>query len=198
MAVYRRPAKQGQLDGACGFYAIVNALHVLEPELEQKELFYITLSAFLSDGNPMGFVDGTRRGTIKNTLSRVISLLNKDYSFTDDKNGTPYQFGFNIPFWIKDKERNRKTVLDTLSSANYRRGQVCILGYEYCSAERAYNHWTVIKNVRDNILMTFDSDEEARTISLDHARVDSGQGRNNSRPYNIISGDIFIIYKTEI
>ncbi len=34
-----KAAKQGHLDGACGFYAIANAIHLLEPELTQKEIF---------------------------------------------------------------------------------------------------------------------------------------------------------------
>jgi len=35
-----KAAKQGHLDGACGFYAIANAIHLLEPELKQKRDFF--------------------------------------------------------------------------------------------------------------------------------------------------------------
>jgi hypothetical protein len=39
MAVKKRPALQGELDGACGFYAMANGIHLLEPELALPEIF---------------------------------------------------------------------------------------------------------------------------------------------------------------
>ena len=70
-----KPAIQGHLDGACGFYAIVNAIHLLEPDIPQQELFNIAFSTFIQDGNPMAFIEGTSRGTIKNVLSRLLEYI---------------------------------------------------------------------------------------------------------------------------
>ena len=99
MSVIRlRPHIQGELDGACGFYAIVNALRLLEPELEGKELFNFAMRGFLESGNPMAFSEGTRRGSIKNTLSRTIASVHSEFILKNE-DGTPYRFGFNIPYW---------------------------------------------------------------------------------------------------
>jgi hypothetical protein len=85
MAVKKRPALQGELDGACGFYAIANGIHLLEPELALPEIFPIILQQYVFDGDPMGFVNGIARGSLKNTLSRTMALLNAEYEFYDRK-----------------------------------------------------------------------------------------------------------------
>lgn len=104
MSVKRiKPSKQGDLDGACGFYAVVNALRSLEPELNENELFTQTIKAHLADGNPMSFVEGIFRGSIKNVLSRVLDYLGLNYDFTYNITAVPYIFDFKIPYWMHDK-----------------------------------------------------------------------------------------------
>lgn len=191
-----KAAKQGHLDGACGFYAIANAIHLLEPELDQQEIFYLALQGFLEDGNPMRFVEGTRRGSVKDTLSRVLEKLQEKYDF--DWNGTPYHITSAIPYWHKDKVRTRKDVIDTLEWANYKQGKVIIMGYTHQQnkdIDNFFAHWTVVKMCKDANLYTFDSGFEEKKIPLDHIRVDAQKDQHSSRPYNIASGDFFQIWR---
>jgi hypothetical protein len=189
------PAKQGSLDGACGFYAIANAIHLLEPELKQKEVFYLAFKEFLKDGgNPMRFINGTNRGSIKNTLSRIIKKLHETYLFTLD-NGSPYSINFEIPFWLEDKPRTRNDVLEVLSSAKYKKGCVVLMGYTFNDGNGDYAHWTVIKECKDGYLHTFDSDSENKRINLDDIRIDAQREQHASRPYNVASAELFKIWR---
>lgn len=189
-----KPAKQGNLDGACGFYAIVNAIHLLEPDIPQQELFNVVISTFIKDGDPMAFIEGTRRGTIKNVLSRLLEYIHSNYELTDNTTNEPYRIKFSIPYWINDIERSRKDVIDTLSQANYRKGTVCILGFAMNDGDELdYAHWTVIQAFKDRCFITHDSGEEAKKINLDTIRIDSQQRKNSQRPYNFFSEDIFVI-----
>ena len=190
-----KPAKQGQLDGACGFYSIVNAIHLLEPELPPQELFSEAISAFIQDGDPMAFVEGTRRGTVKNVLSRVIGYIHSYYELTDDKTNQPYQLTFSIPYWVKDTERSRQDVIDILGQSNYRKGTVCILGYEMNDGVNSCKHWTVIKGFKDDNVITHDSGGGAKKISLNTVRVDSKLSKHSQRPFNFLSEDIFVIQR---
>lgn len=196
-----KPSKQGELDGACGFYAVVNALRCLEPDLEAGELFTQTLKAHLLDGNPMSFVDGTNRGTIKNVFSRVIDYLHANYELTDNKTKKPYFFDLKIPYWRLDKERDRKHVLETIRQADFKAGTVCIIGYEYVSGDEDdedYAHWSVVRKVSETGLNLVDSSKEKMLITFDELRVDSKKQKSNlARPYNLKSGDIFLISRVE-
>jgi hypothetical protein len=188
-------AKQGDLDGACGFYAVVNAIHLLERELDNQDVFRLVFKAFLEDGDPMRFIDGTNRGAIKKILSRVLKELHKDWIFTLN-NGNEYTFNFEIPFWEKSKIRTRPDVLKNLEIADYRHGHVFIMGYTYNDGSTKNSHWTVIKKCTDSCLHTFDSSGEDKKISFDSIRVDDKSfDKHIARPYNIDSGDLFHIYR---
>lgn len=187
------PAKQGHLDGACGFYAVVNAINLLEPELPQQELFNVAISAFIQDGNPMAFVEGTNRGTIKNVLSRLIAYIHSTYELTDNKTNQAYQLTLSIPYWIKNTARSRQDIIDILSQSDYHKGTVCILGYGMNDGEDDYEHWTVVKALKGDNVITHDSSGEAKKISLDTVRVDSKLTKHSQRPYNFYSEDLFII-----
>ncbi|MBS6737115.1 MAG: hypothetical protein KH310_03385 [Enterobacteriaceae bacterium] len=193
MAVKKRPALQGELDGACGFYAIANGIHLLEPELTLPEIFPIILQQYVFDGDPMGFVNGIARGSLKNTLSRTMALLNAEYEFYDPKTREQWQFTFSMPYWHNDKPRDRRDILDTLSLANHKEGRVIIQAYDYNDGEQEYSHWTVISKVTDEGLATWDSSKEVKCIPFDKIRVDSIQHSNIARPWNIRSADTFVL-----
>jgi hypothetical protein len=191
-----KPSLQGHLDGACGFYAVVNALQAIEPDFDARELFTQAIKAHLKDGNPMSFVEGTMRGSIKNVLSRVIDYIHENYELTDKITKQRYYFDVKIPFWHNDKERSRKDVLSILQKSDYSQGTVCIVGYQFNDGDddNAYAHWSVIRSADEKSLKTLDSSKEKVSIEYDEIRVDSmSQVRNSSRPYNIISADIFVI-----
>lgn len=191
-----KPSKQGQLDGACGFYSIVNAIYSLEPDFDRDEIFAQAYAANLLDGDPMNFIDGTRRGTIKNVLSRVIDFLHEYYELTDNETGNPYRLVFKMPFWHLDKNRDRKAVLNFLKQADNEAGIVCIIGYEYKPSddvESHYYHWSVVTKATEKGLEFFDSGNEDDDVSYDKIRVDGQQNFHIARPYNITSSDLFVI-----
>ncbi|MFH0226220.1 hypothetical protein ACGRPS_17090 [Vibrio furnissii] len=191
-----KPARQGDLDGACGFYAIVNAIHILEPELDRIKLLDWAMRGYLVDGDPMNFFRGTYRGSVKNTLRRLIDRLNNhpDFELVDDMTNVAYEFDFSMPFWMDCPDREK--VLEYLTNANNKEGRVCIMAYDYDDGDREpYAHWTVIKGVTDGQLLTHDSSGEIRKIGLDRLRVDAENNKHKSRPFNIRGKDIFIIYR---
>jgi len=186
-----KPVKQGDLDGACGFYAIVNALKTLEPDLNESELFTQVIGSYMLDGDFNNFFEGTRRGSIKNTLSRVIEYINNRYDLFNDKTLELYEFNFTIPYWYKDTPRTRKKVLEVIKQADNGKNKVCIIGYDYEQG----GHWSVVKKVTDKGMHMVDSSYEKPIIHFDDAKVDSVHKPNRSKPYNLCSGDIFIIEK---
>lgn len=198
MSVKRiKASEQGDLDGACGFYAVVNALRSLEPDLNAKELFTQTIKAHVVDGNPMSFVEGTRRGTIKDVLSRVLDYIHSHYSLTDNASGDSYIIESKFPYWHLGKERSRDEVISVLKSADFKSGVVCIIGYDYNSGienDSPYSHWSVVSKANELGLHLIDSSEEKKFISFDEVRVDSVKQKHNSaRPYNICSGDVIVV-----
>ncbi|EWH10108.1 hypothetical protein DS2_09187 [Catenovulum agarivorans DS-2] len=186
-----KPVKQGDLDGACGFYAIVNALKTLEPAFDEQELFTQVIGGYMQDGDFNSFFNGTRRGTIKNTLSRVIDYINGQYDLFDDKTAELYRLKFSIPFWHKDTARTRKSVLKEIQQADNGKNLVCIIGYDL----QYGGHWSVVKKVSDKGLHMVDSSYEKSIIPLAEMRVDSNQKPSKLKPYNLCSDDIFIIEK---
>ncbi len=199
MSVIRlRPHIQGELDGACGFYAIVNALRLLEPELEGKELFNFAMRGFLESGNPMAFSEGTRRGSIKNTLSRTIASVHSEFILKNE-DGTPYRFGFNIPYWQSMPSRRAEVIsqLENLSPAN---GVVAVIAFEKwkdkANPQGRYAHWTVISKLLDGDLHTFDSDGEQMKIPLRSVRFDDQREiAHSARPYNLWSDYLFLVHR---
>jgi hypothetical protein len=186
-----KPAKQGELDGACGFYAIVNAIHALEPSFDKPELFSQVLAAFLRDGDYMSYFNGTRRGTIKNTLSRVLDYLNSHFDMYHDKTQEFYEFEFSIPYWLGDTSRNRKQVLEQMAQADNAKNCVCIVGYDHQTG----GHWSVVKKVSDRGLHMLDSGNEKSIIPPDDLTIDSSRNPGPSKQYNFTSEDIFVIRK---
>lgn len=157
------PAQQGNLDGACGFYAITNAIHLLEPDLAPFDIFRAAWKNFLKDGDPMRIIDGTTRGNLKKILSRTISEINESYTLTNSDE-SPYSFEFEIPYWHSEKSRGRDDVLDILQSVNHRKGCVAIVGYSYAQSKNGnnYNHWTVIRESDQQGIVTHDSSGEKK------------------------------------
>lgn len=193
-----KPAKQGQLDGACGFYAILNAITALEHSLQRKEVFTQVIGAFMQDGNFSNYFEGTRRGTIKNTLSRVIDYFNTQFEFYDDKTQERYEFEFTIPYWQKDTSPKRKAVLSHIDQADNGKECICIVGYEYFvddPNDPLGGHWSVVRRTSDKGLHMLDSSEEKSIIPLNELTVDSSRKPGPLKPYNFFSGDIFVIRK---
>ncbi|MFA6921416.1 MAG: hypothetical protein WC216_06195 [Gallionella sp.] len=182
----RKPAKQGQLDGAGGFYAATHALSILAPKIPREYIFEAVIWAAMQDGNPMNFVKGTRRGTVKNILSRTIALLNAQ--FTDN------QFDFSIPYWQSQPE-DRKAFFSTFDNLSHKNGMVAIIGYAHKPDPiNHYHHWTVVREFDGECFTTFDSGGEKIKIGMSEMRVnDPHFSYHSAQPYFMNSDDIFLV-----
>ena len=169
----------------------IETAYIPEKEFDEEELFTQVISGFLRDGDVNRFFDGTYRGTIKNTLSRVLKYINENYDLYDDNTLELYELVFSIPYWQLDEQRSRKQVLEQISQANNGKSCVAIIGYEHATG----GHWSVVKKVSSKGLHMVDSSYEKRVIPLEELRVDSKQNKSRKKPYNLISDDIFILNK---
>ena len=186
-----RPSKQGVLDGTCGFYSTTNAISILAPSLPREYIFEAVIRSAMQDTDPMRFVIGTNRGTIKNTLSRTIALLNN--AFGQKLGG---EFDFSIPYW-QTAPSERRHFIASLDGIHHKCGKIAILGYSYkptSSPSDRYDHWTVIREFDGNRLVTYDSSGGKQIIPVSEIRVnDTHNAFHSSQPYFINSDDLFII-----
>ena len=189
--------KQGELDGLCGIYSVTNAIMLLT-EIEPDFTFNYALKSMFKDKNPMSVVDGFEIGTLKDVLSRTIKYLNSGKaSLEDEETGEQYipSLDFKIPFWQTEPDRAvfQKTIMEAKKTDT-----VAILGYSYSDgdSENDYSHWTVIKNVTESNLMTFDSDQESTRISWDKTLITSNNSslsKHAKRPFLIRPQDLVLI-----
>ncbi len=189
--------KQGELDGLCGIYSVTNAIMLLT-EIEPDFTFKYALKSMFKDKNPMAVVKGFEIGTLKDVLSRTIKYLNSGKASLEyEETGEEYipNLDFKIPFWQTEPDRAefRKTVMEAK-----RTDTVAILGYWYSdgNSKNDYSHWTVIKNVTESNLMTFDSDRELSRISWDKILVtsnNSSMSKHAKRPFLIRPQDLVLV-----
>ncbi len=186
-----KPARQGVLDGACGFYATTHAISILVPDLSREYIFEAVIRSAMQDGDPMNFIKGTRRGTIKNILSRTISLLNQQFS-----GSLQGSFKFSIPYW-QTAPLSRKDFFSTFNGLNYKSGKSAILGYSNKPTNDPgahYHHWTVAREFYGDVFVTHDSSGEKKLISSSEMRVnDYHHSYHSGQPYFMESDDVFIV-----
>lgn len=196
-----KPKKQGNLDGACGFYSVANAVNLLT-EIDPDITFRCLIESMLQDKNPMCFVDGMERGTLKDIISRTFKRLNaNDFELIDEETGDDYIPGLKcqIPYW-QTEPTNRGDFINLLKGVDLvKNGVVAIIGYDYRPDEDGaqYSHWTVVNKVTDKNLITFDSSDERKLISWDKVRVSSSsddKSYHSKRPFFIFPKDVFLIY----
>lgn len=135
------PYQQGQLDGLCGVYALVNAVDYLCGPLSTKEaqqLFFAILK-HLEDKPPLA-----RRccdGLVINDLAGVLnSVVCKHYPI---KRYKPFHRQPGI-----DKTR----YLQSLQTFLHQPNTLVLL-----ALEGYYSHWTLIHRITDKTLRTYDS-----------------------------------------
>lgn len=194
------PQKQGELDGACGFYSVANALNLLTG-IDPDVTFRCLIESMLQDKNPMCFVDGMRRGTLKDIISRTFKLLNEGgIKLIDEFSGEKYipNLVCKIPYW-QSEPKNRSEFLRLMKDVNLNKnGVVAIMGYKFSQNEHttSYAHWTVIKKVTDKSLITFDSSGERKVVPWNKVRVSSENDDKNfhsETPYFLFPKDLFLI-----
>lgn len=143
----RRPYAQGDLDGLCGVYAVINAVYVLVPgltEAKARRLFQVLLKGVRAQDT--GPVPLAARGLAKAQLERA--LLDADQYVRR-------QFGGRLVVGRVPKADARAWSLATLWRLLDRRlgkGWVAILGLG-----GVHDHWTLALRVTPETIRLFDS-----------------------------------------
>jgi len=177
------PARQGDLDGACGFYAVVNAVQLLYPKIDRTRLFN-----HIVHDHTQHFVHGTGR----NQLNRV---LQKAESFMASRRvGMPIRI--ERPFW-KCTPATLEEYWETLRNMQGE-SEVPIIGYEFNKGDKPNTdaHWSVVRKVTKKHLILHDSDGTKR-IPRERSQRISEYIRHQRRPYFLDTTATFVIARAE-
>jgi hypothetical protein len=180
-----KPAKQGDFDALCGFYAIANSLTFLFPDMDKADIFTTMFDYYIEEfETAYDVLYGIYRMKLNKILNHVVHHF--------DIPCKVYR-----PFWSK-KAEDIHEFLNTVRGIQNRQDSVFIIGYEHGieGAKNYFSHWTVIKKITGKSLLTFDSDNEKSRISLDRCRLWS-ENYSEEKPYRLSSTDTFIILKVD-
>lgn len=174
-------AYQGELDGLCGPYAIVNAYHRcgLKEDWVGQDLFNIACLAV--DGWPSILWEGTSFPQIRTMLAACQKALKKAYG----KGGEEFHIEVDYPFSGKGKPKSNAEYwrrFENLLSCN---DTLCgILGME-----NPHEHWIAFENGK-KLLSLFDSDAKGDRWLI--AKDDIHAGRRYRRKYLVNRRELVI------
>jgi hypothetical protein len=165
-----RPFEQGDLDGLCGVYAVVNAVrltahpHRRLPTAECRELFAALLAELADEGRLRGFV---AHGLGTRVLAR---LLRRAGRWLRKRHGLALEV--RRPFAKRD-EPGPEACLRALAEHLARPGTAAIVGSD--------EHWTVVRAVTPKRLLLADSNGRRHFAT---ATVSAAAGAGSaSRPW---------------
>ncbi|MCY4498160.1 MAG: hypothetical protein OXC14_12830 [Rhodospirillaceae bacterium] len=159
-------AYQGNLDGLCGPYAIVNAFDRcgLNEEWLGQDLFNIACLAM--EGWPNILWEGTDWAQMKTILKACQKALRKAYRAA----GKEFHVKVEYPFTGKRKPRSNKDYWERFEEIFSQNDVVCgILGIEH-----PHEHWIAFEN-RKRPLSVFDSDPDDETRRIRKNDIYAGE-----------------------
>lgn len=137
-----KPYRQGQLDGLCGVYALINAVNVLCGPLtmRQSQALFRDILLFLESRGPLAdrCVDGLYIQQIASVLKHVVC---QQYPIIRFK---PFHRCPRVGI-----HRYLQTLEDFLSVPNR---------VVFTAIEGHYSHWTLISRITEHTLQVYDSD----------------------------------------
>ncbi|OAI07031.1 hypothetical protein A1353_08390 [Methylomonas methanica] len=136
-----KPYRQGQLDGLCGVYAMVNAVDVLCGPISKRHAksLFLEILAFLESRGPIA--EQCTYGIVVQDMAAILKhVICKQYPIQRSKpfHGRP----------TVDKQHYLQTLDDFLQQPQTV-VLTCIEGY--------LNHWTLIERITDKALHCYDS-----------------------------------------
>jgi hypothetical protein len=176
----RKPLRQGDLDGLCGVYAIINAVRCVHPRLSKpmaERLFRVLMQALAADGQtkPGSMV---YRGITRATQAKLIGVARRHVAA---KHGLTFEV-VRLPSRPHPKRSWSIAELTLRLSDHVRDGGVAIVALRGCMA-----HWTVIVAVTPKQFRMRDSD------GLHIIRRDDCVVALDSTKISIPPGDVFLI-----
>jgi len=140
----KKPYKQGLLDGMCGFYAIINAMHYLKTDMSMTKAESLLKSMILTKPYSFHslFCDGTY---FENVLSLVKHTVRNKHGYKDFKYAVPFKDD------IFDDAYEYVACLNELIDG---KNSVAIV-----SVGSPWYHWTVVSkvNTKEEKIHLFDS-----------------------------------------
>ena len=139
-----QPFSQGDLDGLCGVYSVLNTLKALgfRNNLKGRQTILVTILVQLyHDKQSSQFIiDGITTPDISRILKNIIK--------------PEYEITYSKPFHSK-AEIDIAELWDALSSHLKKQNRAAIL----CIEGKAYGHWTVVTSITERRITLFDSDK---------------------------------------
>lgn len=164
------PLKQGELDGLCGVYSIINAAKYLFPKdkIDLEDLFAFILTKIDERNNPKlvtVILNGMSRKTLvtlyNDVLREYIFHIDKDLDMVADKKQLESsQIGTAV--------QEMKEFFDRSKEDKIRR--IIIVGID-----GKINHWTCIIGIKDNQIEIYDGEIKAYNISNFHITKEDGK-----------------------
>ena len=168
-----RPKRQGAFDGACGFYAVHNAVSLICPKLVSDDDFSVLLQALSTDGFPRQFFQGTGRNQLNSMLTRLLA----DGRFEDVTIQRPFWTGAATlgGFWTAIEHHLNEPRTAAIVGFNHARA----------AGDDEYSHWSVVCGATSKTFTLHDSaaDLSLRRILRRRSRVWDDKSHHSGRPY---------------
>lgn len=140
----KKPYKQGLLDGMCGFYAVVNAIHYLKPDMSTLQAEKLLKSLILTKPYSFHslFCDGTYYENITHMMKHVCNNVRgyKDFSYSTPFENDEFEDAYEYMACLNEHVDGKKSVA-------------------IVSVGNPWYHWTVINkvNMKNECIHLFDS-----------------------------------------
>lgn len=140
-----KPYRQGDLDGLCGIYAVINAVCLISDNIKiepLQDIFHKTIKLQIKHRKSVTFmVNGISQAKVARLMQRIIKP------------------NFNIKYSRPYKTRKELSVPELWSSySDYLNGsdKRCII---ICYETKTYGHWSIVQAMTAKRLYLFDSSE---------------------------------------
>lgn len=173
-----RPFRQGDLDGLCGIYAIINALRLFYPHLSRTVCEYHLFEIFKQFHSTKANLDFIIDGSTVHDISRAFkTFLCAQYNLT-----------YRKPFHTRSSVTLNElwdSMTEFLNCTSPRAILICI-------ENSKYSHFTVVKSITANRLLLHDSDSR---LSLNRRQLSTDENFKEA-PTHIYPTTAFYIQKT--
>ena len=171
----QRPFRQGDLDGLCGIYAVINALRAVAPEVDAEvsaRLFRHLVKGLRGrSSEPLGAITGGMEFPLLSQLLKIaIRFVDRNIGITITARGLPKPVRSTTR--IDRLFRGLSTALSPTSVAIF-------------SVQGRMSHWTVATRVGDKHVFLLDSGHLKR-FRRSHCTVGEGEGLHSLTPEEIV------------
>lgn len=180
----KKPYKQGLLDGMCGFYSVINAIHFLKPDMSVSKAEQLLKSLILT--KPYSFHSLFCNGTYyENVISMIKHVCNNVRGYKDISYLTPFE---------TDTFDDAYEYTSCLNEHVDGKNSVAII-----SVGHPWNHWTVLSKIdpENEKIHIFDSYfdllDKGSMLNIKDLTIK----RNNKKYYLYTEETIIITKKTQ-